>query len=125
MNYWSKWLDYWLQQLKPSIPIYVKNGDQVLDEIEKLNLTRFALLFVTDAISMYNNIDTEHAITVITWWIKDFESKEIVWKKILDEFGHSEARMTTATTIPPSTSSPTTNLSLLQSTLNKLSKPSR
>ena len=75
MNYWSKWLDYWLQKLKPFIPTYVKNGDQVLDEIEQLNLTRFALLFVTDANSMYNNIDTEHAITVITWWIKDLESK--------------------------------------------------
>ena len=76
MNYWSKWLDYWLQKLKPFIPTYVKNGDQVLDKIEKLNLTRFALLFVTDANSMYNNIDTEHAITVITWWIKDLESKD-------------------------------------------------
>ena len=27
MNYWSKWLDFWFQQLKPFIPIYTKNGD--------------------------------------------------------------------------------------------------
>ena len=46
-------------------------------------------------------------------------------KNLLEEFGHSEAWMTTATIIPPSTSSPTTNLNLLQSILNKLSKPSR
>ena len=24
---------------------------------------------------MYNNIDLDHAITVITWWVKDIESK--------------------------------------------------
>ena len=24
---------------------------------------------------MYNNIDTEHTVTVITWWIKDLGSK--------------------------------------------------
>ena len=75
MNFWSKWLDFWFQKLKPFIPSYVKNGDQVLDDIEKLKLTISSLLFVTDAHSMYNNIDTDHAISVITWWIKDLEGK--------------------------------------------------
>jgi hypothetical protein len=27
---------------------------------------------------MYNNIDTEHAILVITWWLKDLDSKNLL-----------------------------------------------
>ena len=66
MNYQCKWLDFWFQQLKPFIPTYVKNGDQVLDKIEKLKLTPSALHVVTDTNSMYTNIDIDHSITVIT-----------------------------------------------------------
>ena len=77
MNYWSKMQDFWLQKLKPFIPTYVKDGDQVLDEVENLKLTPFDLLFVTGANSMYNNIDTDHAIIVITWWMED--SDEGLW----------------------------------------------
>ena len=71
MNFWSKWLDLWFQTLKPFIPTYVKDGNQVLDKVKHLKLPPHALLFVTDANSMYNNIDTNHAIRVITWWLKD------------------------------------------------------
>ena len=78
MNCWSKWLDYWLQTLKPFVPTYVSNGEQVLDQIGKLKLTPCACLFTTDAVSMYNNIDTDHAITVITWWIRDLENKNLL-----------------------------------------------
>ena len=75
MNCWSKWLDHWLQQLKQFIPSFVKDGDQVLREILNRHLPAHALLFVTDANSMYNNIDTDHAILVITWWLKDLAEK--------------------------------------------------
>jgi hypothetical protein len=75
MNYWGKWLDFWLQNIKPFIPTYVKNGDQVLDKVENLTLTPFDLFSVADTNSMYNNIDTDHAIIVITWWIKDLKIK--------------------------------------------------
>ena len=69
MNSWSKWLDYWLKKLKHLIPTYIKDSQQVSDEIKIINLPPIAKLFTCDANSMYkyNNIDTEHAITVISW----------------------------------------------------------
>ena len=76
MNFWSKWLDFWFQTLKPLIPSYAKDGNQILGEITPLRLPPNALLFVTDANSMYNNIDTDHAIKVITWWLNDLSDKK-------------------------------------------------
>ena len=61
--------------MKPFIPSYVKDGDQVLEEILLRHLPDYALLFVTDANAMYNNIDTAHAILVITRWLKDLHTK--------------------------------------------------
>ena len=58
-----------------SIPTYVKDGDQVLSETSHLDLPPSSLLFVTDANSMYNNIDTAHAILVITWWLNNLAKK--------------------------------------------------
>jgi hypothetical protein len=78
MNDWSRWLDFWLQKLKPVIPTYLKDGQQVLDETKQLQLPPNAWLFTADADSMYNNIDTEHAILVITWWLKDLDSKNLL-----------------------------------------------
>ena len=75
MNDWSKWLDYWLQKLKPNIPTYLKDSQQVLDELKHLRLPPNAKLFTCDAVSMYNNIDTEHAIRVISWWLNDMDEK--------------------------------------------------
>ena len=62
MNCWSKWLDHWLQQLKQFIPLFVKDGDQVLQQILNRLLPAHVLLFVTDDNAMYNNIDTDHTI---------------------------------------------------------------
>lgn len=73
-NDWSKWLDYWFQQLKSTVPTFVKDSQQVLDEIKSLNLPPQAKLFTCDANAMYNNINTEHAIQVITWWLRDLET---------------------------------------------------
>ena len=66
MNSWSKWLNYWRQKLKHLIPTYIKDSQQVLDEIKTIELPPNAKLFTCDANSMYNNIDTEHAIRVIS-----------------------------------------------------------
>jgi hypothetical protein len=74
MNTWSKWLNYWLQTLKPFVPTYVKDSQQVLDQTKNFVLPPNARLFTCDANSMYNNIDTEHAIEVITWWLNDLNS---------------------------------------------------
>lgn len=75
MNAWSQWLDYWLQTLKPTVPTYVKDSQQVLDELSSIVLPPNAKLFTTDAHAMYANIDTDHAIEVISWWLHDQDSK--------------------------------------------------
>ena len=75
MNHWSKWLDFWLQKLKYFIPTFVKDGNQVLDEVQSCQLPICALLSVTDTDAMYNNIDMEHAILDITWWLGDLHEK--------------------------------------------------
>ena len=48
------------------MPTFVKDSQQVLDKILKLNMPPNALLVTCDANLMYNNIDTRHAIEVIT-----------------------------------------------------------
>lgn len=78
MNAWSKWLDYQLQKLKHLIPTYVKDSQQVLNELKDLILPYGALLFTSDANSMYNNIDTDHAIEVITWWLNDLNERDLL-----------------------------------------------
>ena len=78
MNYWSRWLDYWLQKLKPLIPSYLKSGDQLLEVVISLHIPSWAYLVVSYATAMYNNIDTKHTITVITWWLKDLCDRELL-----------------------------------------------
>jgi len=73
MNAWSKWLDYWLQKLKCFVPTYTRDSQQLLDELSTLDLPPNATLITADANSMYNNIDTTHAIQVITWWLDELE----------------------------------------------------
>jgi len=51
------------------------DNQQVLDEIKNLWLPPYAKLFTCDANSMYNNIDTGHAISVISWWLKGMDDK--------------------------------------------------
>ncbi len=38
IKYWSKWLDYQLQKLKPFVSTYVKDSQQVLDKVRRLRL---------------------------------------------------------------------------------------
>ena len=70
INCLSRWLDHWLQKLKPLLPTYIKNSTQLLQWFEDLGvLPHNAYLFTADANSMYTNIDTDHAIKVISEWL--------------------------------------------------------
>ena len=40
MNDWNRWLDIQLQKCKPFIPTYIRDGQQVLDELKPLVLSR-------------------------------------------------------------------------------------
>ena len=102
INNLSRWLDYWLQKLKPFIKTYLKNSTSLLDMLERLGqLPPNAWLFTADANSMYTNIDTDHAIEVIGMWLDslkdqlppDFpleavkEAMELVMKNNIFEWG--------------------------------------
>ena len=69
MNDWSRWLDYQLQRCKPFITTFVSDGQQVLDEVLLPKIPFNCRIWTADANSMYNNIDTEHAIEVISIWL--------------------------------------------------------
>ena len=75
MNEWSKWLDFHLQRLIPFIPSYVKDTQQILDELRAIkNLPDNAYLVTADADKMYSNIDTDHALEVIPAWLDEISS---------------------------------------------------
>ena len=114
LNGFSRWIDYWLQQLKPLIPTFIKNSEQLIDELNKLgDLPPGALLFKADAESMYTNIDTEHAVAVISQWLDDLSTNlllppgfpllplnqalEIVMRNNIFEFGDTRYLQLTGT----------------------------
>jgi hypothetical protein len=73
----SKWLHIQLKNLLPLSQTYLRDSSQVLDDLEALGpLQPDAKLFTADAVSMYTNIDTRHAMTAFRQWFRDY-SKEI------------------------------------------------
>ena len=102
INCLRKWLDYWLQQLKPLLKCYIKNSSQLLDNLTNLGtLPPNARLFTADTVSMYTNIDTDHDIEVISNWMDSLgaqlpdkfpinavkEAMSLVMKNNIFEFG--------------------------------------
>jgi hypothetical protein len=53
----SIWLDYKMKSLLPLIKSYIKNSVEVIKDLRDLFIPQNALLFSTDAVSMYTNID--------------------------------------------------------------------
>ena len=70
MNCWSTWLASQLSMLRGQVKSYVKDYQQVLDETRALQIPFGAMLFTGDAVSMFNNIDPNHAIPVISRWME-------------------------------------------------------
>lgn len=76
MNYWSRWLDYYLRKLTPFVKSYVKDTRSIVEYVRGIkNLPSTAMLFTADAQSMYTNIDTNHAITVIGNWLDHIKTE--------------------------------------------------
>jgi hypothetical protein len=67
MNDLSKVVDYYLRMLLPHAKSYLKDGQQLVDDLKTTRIPPHACLVTSDANSMYNNIDTAHAIQVISW----------------------------------------------------------
>ena len=65
----SKWLDDQMKRLLPLSPTYLRDSNQVLDDLAELGpLPSAARLFTADARSMYTNINTQHALEVFHLW---------------------------------------------------------
>ena len=66
----SKFLDLQLQKAVHLCPAYLKDSWQFLNDIRHLsNLTGYSLV-TADAVLMYTNINTEHAISTFADWFK-------------------------------------------------------
>ena len=75
VNHWSKWLDHYLSLLTPFVPTYFGGEDPILDWLRTIeNLPPWAFVWTSDAVSMYTNIKTDHAITIIGGWIDELST---------------------------------------------------
>ena len=59
------WIDEELQPIAKKMPAYFKSSYVLKEELLSLRLPPNAVLFTADADSMYTNIDTDHALTII------------------------------------------------------------
>jgi len=71
MNDLSKVVDHYLRMLLPHVKLYLRDGQQLINDFKPIRLPPNARLVTSDANSMYNNIDTLHAIQVISWWLDE------------------------------------------------------
>jgi hypothetical protein len=73
----SKWLDHQMKKLLPTFSkTYLKDSFAVLDDIQALGpLPPNAKLFTADAVSMYTNIDTAHAMETFGLWFATFPNE--------------------------------------------------
>ena len=62
----ARWLDQQLQPLAQRVPSYIKSSFDLKTQLLESDIDwRRARFFTLDAVSMYTNIDTEHALSVI------------------------------------------------------------
>ena len=72
MNCWSTWLSYWLHKLTPLLLTYIRDTSHIVQELHTIhNLPPNAYVFTADTVLMYNTINTNHAIEVITTWLDE------------------------------------------------------
>ena len=67
------WVDRQLQKVAIQQPSYIKNSKELKDLLLELVLPPGALLFTADAVSMYTNIDTEHALHSIGSYLQRYK----------------------------------------------------
>ena len=73
MNNLSKVVDHHLNMLFPHVKSYLKDGQQLVDDLKTIIVPPNACIFTLDANSMHNNINTPHDIQVISWWLYKLE----------------------------------------------------
>jgi hypothetical protein len=66
----AKLLDYQLQKCLPLCPSYLRDGRELMTLLDNLGpLPADARFFTVDAVAMYDNIDTKHALESIRKWL--------------------------------------------------------
>ena len=80
------WVDRKLQQVACKQQSYLKSSKDLKSELIKLHLPSNATLFTADAISMYTNIHTDHAIASISEYLRDHEDdfKDVPVEALID-----------------------------------------
>jgi hypothetical protein len=89
------WLDQQLQPIVHKLHTYLKSSFELTELLKKLpDLPEGPRLFTADAISMYTNIDTDHALAVIRRFLPNnwlnkaiMEALDIIMRHIFFEFG--------------------------------------
>ncbi len=66
----SQWIDTQLQRVIHLCPSYLKDGWQLVRTLRDMtNLPPDAVCYTADAVSMYSNIDTDHALETIATFL--------------------------------------------------------
>eukprot|EP00804_Cyclotella_cryptica_P011278 CCRYP_007766-RA/>CCRYP_007766-RA protein AED:0.33 eAED:0.05 QI:0/0/0/1/1/1/2/0/265 len=70
----SKWLDWVLQQvMKKELPWCPKDSESFRDSLMQVEIPATARLVTFDAISMYSNIDLDHARSIMKGWLESYD----------------------------------------------------
>lgn len=70
----SKFLDFHLQEIARKCPSYIPSSDTVREDLKSIHPKRDVIFFTADAKSMYTMIDTEHALEVISLYLREFSN---------------------------------------------------
>ena len=66
----GKWVDSQLKIICKKLPYIINSSYELCTTLRKLKIDKKCLFFSMDAVSMYTNIDTTHALTVISEFLK-------------------------------------------------------
>ena len=66
----GRWLDQQLQPIVRKLPSYLESSFALKAELKDIQIPENAALFTMDAVSMYTNIDTDHALYTISDFLK-------------------------------------------------------
>ena len=70
MSYLSKFVDTYLQKVVNLCPGYLKDSQSLIEMLNNLGkLPPTAVIIIADAVSMYTNIDTDHALETLKQWL--------------------------------------------------------
>ena len=77
----GKWVDFKLQELVKKFPhrfpFYLSSSSKLVEKLQTLQLPPTSQLCTADAISMYTNIETTHALHVLSSFFKTFQPEDI------------------------------------------------